>query len=100
MDFTLIPPKSALRKFWSPKLTFTGTSVMGVNPANGAKLHVRKTFACSGSFAPRTNAVVSVPSLLPLSQHTVKEVGFILLCGCVGKLTMPCCMPVYKRVQR
>ena len=44
MDFTLIPPKSALRKFWSPKLTFTGTSVMGVNPANGAKLHVRKAF--------------------------------------------------------
>ena len=35
MDFTLLPQRSALRKFWSPKLTFTGVSIMGVNPSNG-----------------------------------------------------------------
>ncbi|KAK9822836.1 hypothetical protein WJX81_000491 [Elliptochloris bilobata] len=35
MDFTLLPQGSALRKFWSPKLTFTGVSIMGVNPENG-----------------------------------------------------------------
>lgn len=51
MDFTLIPQKSALRKFWSPKLTFTGTSVMGVNPANGAKQHGLVILAYSASFA-------------------------------------------------
>jgi len=37
MDFTLLPQRSALRKFWSPKLVFTGVSIMGINPSSGAR---------------------------------------------------------------
>ena len=36
MQFTLTRG-TPIRSFWDPKLVFTGTSVMGINPSNGAR---------------------------------------------------------------
>lgn len=36
MQFTL-NRISPLRRFWDPKLIFTGVSIMGINPENGAR---------------------------------------------------------------
>lgn len=37
MQFTLTRD-TPVSRYWKPKLVFTGTSIMGVNPANGARL--------------------------------------------------------------
>ncbi len=36
MQFTLTRG-TPISRFWDPKLIFTGTSVMGINPSNGAR---------------------------------------------------------------